>query len=268
MALSIFLLFGLGGYAQGDLLIFPKRLVFDGPQNKVEKVYLTNNGEETGTFMVSFKELQMSPEGKLVPLDTTNGNQNLASPYLRIYPRKVTLMPGESQVVKIQLVGARSLGEGEYRSHLYFRSVPDPNIQVSESPKENNADGISIKLNYVFGISIATIIHIGEPSNEVTISSLKFEKPQDEKFILSMDFERQGNFSSYGEVEIEYISPQGKIIPLRTIKGFAIYTPGNLRHASFDIPTLNGADFKNGQIKVSYSPNGKKVLYAQATLNL
>ncbi|MBC8769377.1 hypothetical protein H4O18_15375 [Arenibacter sp. BSSL-BM3] len=258
----------LSGYAQGDLLIFPKRIVFDGNHQKVKKVYVTNNGIETTTYKISYIELDMDKEGKLVELDTIYANQNIASKKLRIYPRHITLLPGESQVVKVQLINERNIAEGEYRSHLYFRSVPNPKNPEERGSGKASDDNISIKLNYVYGISIANIIRVGNPNIQVNIESFKVENIKEQYISVSMSLERNGNFSSYGNIEFEYISPNGKIIHLKTIKGFAVYAPGNLRQAHFGLNTLDGLDLNNGKIRATYKEEGNERIYAQETLNL
>lgn len=265
---AILILISLSSYAQSDLLIFPKRIVFDGNNQKVKKVYVTNNGIETATYKISYIELDMDEEGKLVELDTIYDNQNIASKNLRIYPRQITLLPGESQVVKVQLVNERNIKEGEYRSHLYFRSVPNPKNPEEMASGEVSDDNISITLNYVYGISIANIIRIGNPNIEVSIESFKLEHIQEQSISVSMSFERRGNISSYGHIEFEYISPSGKIVHLKTVKGFAVYAPGNLRRTQFGLSILDGLDLNNGKIRATYKEEGNDRIYAQEVLNL
>lgn len=255
-------------YAQGDLVIFPKRVVFDGENDRVKKVHVTNNGNEMATYRISYIELEMNLEGKLVELDTSNHKQNLASPNLRLFPRKVTLMPGESQVVKIQLVGVRGLAEGEYRSHLYFRSVPLTKLTDDILPENNFTDDISIRLNYVYGVSIANIIRVGEPNAKVSINSMKLLEVKEQKILIDMSFERKGTTSTYGSIDFEYISPKGKVIPLQTIKGLAIYTPGNLRNAIISLNLVKGVDFTTGSLKAIYREEGSKSIYGYTTIAL
>lgn len=265
---TMLILISLSSYAQSDLLIFPKRIVFDGNHQKVKKVYVTNNGIETATYKISYIELDMDKEGKLVELDTIYDNQNIASKNLRIYPRHITLLPGESQVVKVQLVNERNIKEGEYRSHLYFRSIPNPKNIDQLSNGHELEDNIRINLNYVYGISIANIIRVGNPNVEVSIESFKLEHIKEQDISVSMSFERRGNISSYGHIEFEYISPNGKIVHLKTIKGFAVYAPGNLRRAHFGLSTLDGLDLNNGKIRATYKEEGNERIYAQEVLNL
>ena len=47
-----------GAFAQGDLLIFPKRIVFEG-RNRMEQITLANSGVDSATYNISFVEYRM-----------------------------------------------------------------------------------------------------------------------------------------------------------------------------------------------------------------
>src|SRR5690606_35969004 len=84
---------------QGNLLIFPKRIVFEGTRDRVKTLTLHNSGRDTVNYRIAYQEMQMNPSGDLIRLTDTTPSYSAAR-YLRIYPRRVTLAPGESQVVK------------------------------------------------------------------------------------------------------------------------------------------------------------------------
>jgi P pilus assembly chaperone PapD len=116
-----FFLFNSAANAQGDLLIFPKRIVFDEGK-RVKQLILSNIGKDTAIYNVSFLQYRMNENGGFKAITTPDVGQYFATPYLRVFPRKVTLAPNESQIVKVQLTKSTKLKEGEYRSHLYFRA--------------------------------------------------------------------------------------------------------------------------------------------------
>lgn len=265
--LSIVLLINSHSYAQGDLLIYPKRLTFEGTQNRVQILNLNNRGKDTTTYKLSYLENRMHADGKFEIIEEPDAGQLFASPYLRFYPRTITLAPNETQVVKVQLVKTGELTTGEYRSHLYLRPVP------KNSPQENknnpgNSEGVSLELKPVYGISIANIIRIGEPESKIDISNLSFKKFNDSIPIISMDFIRAGNSSSYGDIQVHHISPTGKKTTVGEMNGFAVYTPGNLRHARMKLKP-EGVDYNKGELTVSYLSQGPaSILYAEGILQL
>lgn len=254
-------------FAQGDLLLFPKRLVFEGTQNRVQTLNLNNNGKDTATYRLSYVENRMTENGEFELIEEPDAGQKFASPYLRFFPRTITLPPRETQVVKVQLTKTGELQAGEYRSHLYFRAVPQPSAREKE--KKPTSEGISISLTPVYGISIANIIRIGDPNVQVDLSNLAFEKFENSIHIVSMEFTRSGTMSSYGDIRVLHISPEGTETTVGEMKGFAVYTPGNLRKARMELKSIEGVDYSTGKLKVIYTSQGNtKTTYAKADLQL
>jgi hypothetical protein len=271
LPLAFLLLFYFPLQAQGDLLIFPKRITFDGIQKRVETLNLSNVGKDTATYTLSYNEIKMGENGSFNTIDVAEIDQNFASPYLRYYPRTITLAPNESQNVKIQLIKTNELKQGEYRSHLYFRAVPKVTL-LKKEPLDSitkKAKGLSVNLVPVFGLSIANIITIGESTTAVQLTNLSITKSIKENSVtLSLDFNRQGNRSAYGTIEVNHISLDGTTTQAAIIKGFAIYSPGNLRKSKITLDNSKNIDYAKGKLEVRFSIEDKLTLYAEATLEL
>ncbi|RTZ03496.1 molecular chaperone [Flavobacterium sp. RSP49] len=252
--------------AQGDLMVFPKRIVFDGIQSRVQNVNLSNTGKDTTTYRLSYNQIQMDEDGKFNMIEEPEENQNFASPYLRYYPRTITLAPDESQIVKIQLIKTSELKEGEYRSHLYFRGVPkikllENKVSIIDTLQPKDID---IQITPIYGISIVNIITIGASTAAVSFSNLALLPSQ----VLSLDINRTGNQSAYGELHVNHISPEGVSTNVGLIKGFAVYTPGNLRRTKIKLNTIPSVDYTKGKLQVIYSTPNQETTYAEAFLNL
>lgn len=253
--------------AQGDLLIFPKRIAFEGLKNRTQNINLTNIGKDTATYKLSYNQIKMDQDGKFISIDEPEPEQRFASPFLRFYPRIITLAPNESQIVKIQLIKTNELQQGEYRSHLYFRAVPKNKVLEKED-STNKAIGLSINLIPVYGLSIANIITIGEATSTVQLSNLLLSKSEDGICAISLDFNRSGNKSCYGDILVSHISPEGITTIAATIKGFAVYTPGNLRKTKIKLSPITNIDYTRGQLRVLYTAQDVSIKYAEATLLL
>jgi hypothetical protein len=188
---------------------------------------------------------------------------------LRFYPRRITLAPNESQTVKIQLIKTNELKQGEYRSHLYFRGVPRATLLKKEDLNDaQKTKKISVNLTPVFGLSIANIITIGENTTKVQLTNLKVESTKDKGTILSLDFNRQGNQSAYGTIEVSYISTEGLKQKVALIKGFAIYSPGTMRQSKIVLENRPQIDYSKGALQVRFTSLEGLTLYAKANLAL
>lgn len=253
--------------AQGDLLVTPRRVVLDGRKRSMD-LSLANIGKDTATYTISFVQIRMTEEGTFETITEPDEGQKFASPYLRFFPRSVTLSPDEVQTIKIQANGTRELEPGEYRSHLYFRAVPKDNPLGEETPAQNDPSTISIKLIPVFGITIPAIIRVGEPSVDVTLSdiSLTFEKDTIPR--IGFTFNRSGDYSVYGDIAVDHISPDGKVVRVGIANGIAVYTPNTRRNFEFNLMNLPGVNYTQGRIIVTFSAPSdvKPEKYAEAEL--
>ena len=254
--------------AQGNLLITPRRVVFEG-KKRIQELNLANTGKDTATYNISYKQIRMTENGQFEEITQPDPGQNFASDYLRFFPRRVTLAPNEAQLVKMQLVKTSQLTTGEYRSHVYFRSVPKEK-PLGEKEDQNQATGLSVSLKPVFGITIPVIIRRGESTAQVSVSDLKFERNEALITSLKLKLNRTGNISVYGDIRVDYISPEGKFIQVGLVKGLAVYSPTLSRTFRMKLDQKPGVDYTTGKLHLVYSKQktDKGGILCEAELNL
>jgi P pilus assembly chaperone PapD len=237
--------------AQGNLLITPRRVVFEG-QKRTQDLNLANTGQDTAKYNVSIIQYRMREDGSFEEITDPDPGQNFADKFLRFFPRTVTLAPNEAQVVKMQLIKTNELKPGEYRSHVYFRAVPK---QTALGTKEvvKDSTSIGVKLVPIFGITIPVIIHVGESTTKVNLSDIKLDMVNDTTNRIQFAFNRTGNMSVYGDIQIEHISPQSVKTVVGTVRGIAVYTPNTIRKFQMDLDKKAKVDYHSGNLKITYS---------------
>lgn len=253
--------------AQGNLLISPHRVVFQG-QKKIMEMNLANVGQDSAKYSISFLQYRMTEDGNYEEITSPDTGQKFADKNIRVFPRTVMLGPNESQVVKLQLTKSDQLEPGEYRSHIYFRAIPNQKA-LGEEDKKDTAS-ITIKIIPVFGITIPVIIRVGESNTTVNISDIKLEKTEKGKTILSFTLNRTGNMSTYGDISILHISPSGKETKIGLSTGIAVYTPNLLRRVKVDLNFKSSVDLSSGIIRVLFSSQSdtRSEKLAEADLSL
>jgi P pilus assembly chaperone PapD len=254
--------------AQGDLLITPRRVVFEGSKRSMD-MNLANTGKDTATYAISLMQIRMKEDGSFETITEPDSGQRFADRFIRFFPRSVTLGPNEAQAVKIQLIRSNELEPGEYRSHFYFRSIPKKTL-LGEGEAVKDTTTISVRLIPIFGITIPAIIRVGESTTRVAISDLGFEMVNDTLPRISMVFNRTGNMSVYGDIAVDYISTQGKTTRVGIANGVAVYTPNSKRRFQFNLNKVPGVEFTTGTIRVVYSAPSdiRPFRYAEAELPL
>lgn len=242
--------------AQGDLMIMPKRLVFDGSQRSQE-INLANTGSDTAVYAISVVNYKMTENGSFEQIEEPEEDQRFAEDFLRYFPRRVNLAPNEAQTIRVQLTRTGNLEQGEYRSHIYFRAVEGQTALGEEEVQEG--EGISINIKTVFGISIPIIIRQGESTTEIELTNIELQQ-QEENPQLSLVLNRKGNMSVYGNLRVDHISPDGTTTEVGLIKGVSVYTPNDKRNFSFELRNAGTVDLNSGKLEVFYSEeNGQSL---------
>jgi P pilus assembly chaperone PapD len=253
--------------AQGQLLITPARVVFK-TNNIKEIINLVNTGEKTESYTVSFVQRRMNEDGSFTEITEPDPDENFADAHLRIYPRSITLKPGEGQVVMLQRRRDGNNKPGEYRSHLYFRS--NTNYEALGKTVVDTLTGVDIKLTPVFGMTIPIIFRTGNTSANATLSDLKLDRQEDSNQ-LNFTLNRAGNRSLYGDFTVNYFPVKGESITIAQLNGVAIYTTINKRFMSINLPRTPSINFDEGTIKITYKTRPgeeKQRIFAESILPL
>jgi hypothetical protein len=266
---GVLFLISANSIAQGNLLITPRRVVFDA-NTRSSDLNLANTGKDTATYSISLIQIRMTGDGGFQQITQPDSGQQFADRFIRFFPRSVTLGPGESQTVKVQLVRQNELKPGEYRSHFYFRSEKKATPLGEPAVVLQDTAALTVQLTPIFGITIPVIIQNGTSDMKVAMSGLVFSYINDTVPQLSFVFKRSGNMSVYGNIAVDHISPQGKITRVGIANGVAVYTPNSSRKFALNLNVPKGIDLKSGKLKVTYSaPSDLKMKkYAEAELVL
>ncbi|MBS4043493.1 MAG: fimbria/pilus periplasmic chaperone [Chitinophagaceae bacterium] len=253
--------------AQGNLLVTPKRVVFEG-NKRSEELNLANTGTDTASYVISFIQIRMKEDGTFEQVSQPDSTLQTASNYLRFFPRSVTLAPNEAQSVKVQLIKTNEMQDGEYRSHMYFRGIPNNNRALGEEAQQKE-DGISVKITPIFGLTLPVIIRRGIPDLKINISDLSFAFNEEQEPILRLRLNRKGNISSYGDININYKSNSGAITRVGLLKGLAVYTPNSARNLILKLDNNKTLDWKSGSLEITYTDQANQSLVlAESSLKL
>jgi hypothetical protein len=253
-------------YAQGDLLVTPSRVLFEGSTQK-EVLNLVNMGNETTIYSVSFVQRAMKEDGSFIEIAQPELGQNFADPYVRIFPRQVTLAPQEAQTIVLQYRRKPDMRPGEYRSHLYFRSEKNY-IPLGDTKAASDSKSLSVELIPIFGMSIPVIIRTGETEVTASLTDLQLDLKDQTKQNLSFNINRVGNISLYGDIRVQFIPEKGKPFDVAAVNGVGVYTTIKSRKMTVSLDSNTGELLKKGKLQVTYSSHGEAtpIVYAATDL--
>lgn len=251
---------GHGSHAQGigDLLVAPTRVVFEG-RTRSAQVTLVNKGTEQAVYRVTLERRRMLEDGRFEEVDEEQPGELFATDLIRFAPRRVNLEPNQSQTIRILVRKPRDLPAGEYRSHMLFRAIPDsPSGQSAESLNAP-AEGLSIRLTPVFGVTIPVIVRHGNLGVEVSVSSAELQtaRENEARSAIAVRLVRSGQRSIYGNVMVSLLGEDGQEQTIGQVRGVAVYAPNRSRIVRVPIDPSYAAQVKGHQIRVNYVATAK-----------
>ncbi len=254
----------------GDLLITPTRLVFES-NKQADVLTLVNTGSDTATFAISIIEYKMNEGGNLEQIQLSESDKSSAATMIRFFPRSVTLAPRESQTVRVQIRKPAGLAEGEYRSHIYFRS--EKAVELGSNVNAGaDSTALAIKLAAIYGISIPVIVRQGTLTANVSLSGIAISATDKDKKTASAKvvIHREGTKSIYGNLHAYWTSPEGNKTKLKSMKGVAVYMPLTTRIVEYDITTSDTVDLESGRVTFEFESiaDADALIQASASLDL
>lgn len=230
--------------AQGDLLVAPTRVVIN--QGGSTQVVLSNIGSQAATYRISAELRRMDEDGDFSEVKEADANpaEKAALAMVTFAPRRITLLPGQPQSVRISVRPPEGLADGEYRVHMNFRAIPP--ARAPEDAGATEPSGLSIKLVPVYGITIPVFLRRGRLEGGASLSGPHLVKTEAGAY-LELDMNRTGQRSVYGGL----IGKNARGEVLFDLRGIAIYP--EVKHRKVQIPVLPEALAKlKGPVKIEY----------------
>jgi fimbrial chaperone protein len=240
------LLVSLDAFSVGaSLMLNPHSLIFTD-KSRSQVVNVVNRGDRTGVFTVRWIDHFMSDEGKLSTWKGGEPSPWSLKPHVRFSPRRVTLKPGESQVIRIALKkSSDKIPAGEFFSHLNVLTLNnnlEESLREKRQPK-NTSSKISISTRS--GISIPVI---WRHTNEKSKAQVVIKSVDSVGNLIELDLIRGGSVSTRGYVHIVH---KNNSTQKQLITPLPIVIYANLEKRSLSVP-LEEVPME-GEIHVYYS---------------
>jgi len=227
------------------LLVHPTLVVFEG-RTRSANVHIVNRGDQVGTFLVEWSDLAMDERGGLTAVTGASPLWSLRG-HARYSPRRVTLKPGETQVVKVAVRRKRDVPEGEYYSHLKVRTLASGG---GESGRKNTP-GVTVTART--GMAIPVIWRNGKSTPQAVIESARLDQST-RQVVVSV--RRVGRLSTRGFLHTYRIGAGSGRSTIAAAMPLVIYPSVERRIVNIPIPTPTVLDnLPAGQVQVVYTPD-------------
>lgn len=232
-----------------DVNLTPKRLEFDDRARGANEVIVFNRGDAAATFRVELVDRLMQTDGSMI--EGPSSAVGSAASFVRFSPRRVTLGPGESQVIRVQARAPGDLPTGEYRTHLTVSALPVAGSEADATASgSDDAAGLQIRLVPVFGMSIPVIVRQGAPEVSVGIENIRATQA-DGRPAVTFDLTRSGSRSAYGDLTVELIGATGEQV-VALARGVGVYP--EIPYRTVVLPLMADAPLlpSGGRVRVTY----------------
>lgn len=168
---------------------------------------------------------------RLVLADSAPAGAPSALPWLRAYPRRLVLAPGESQVVRVIVRPPAGLAAGEYWARLVVNAVP----QVPAVEKTQGQATMRLRI----GTRIVGGLHyrVGRLSTSLSVERASAARDGD-KVHLTLDLARGGNAAFIGRLRARLLDAHGAVVGAEHVEPITVYRGLRWR---FTIPAADAA---------------------------
>lgn len=168
---------------------------------------------------------------RLVLTDSAPAGAPSAIPWLRAYPRRLVLAPGESQVVRVIVRPPTGVTPGEYWARLVVTAVP-------QTPAIEQTRGEAM-MRLRIGTRIVGGVHyrVGRPSTSISVQRASAARDGN-KVNLTLDFARGGNAAFIGRMRARLLDASGHTVGEEYVEPITLYQGLRWR---FSIPVAEAA---------------------------
>lgn len=224
-----------------ELQVFPTKLSLS-TRKKSTSITLRNRSKETTTYKISKIYYRQAEDGSMRKADEITLSDRALDEYLKFSPRRVTLRPGEEQVVRLMVRKSAKLAEGDYRTHIRFEP-----ISQNEKKREDFVTQVKMSIKAKIAISVPVIFRQGQPDFKLNLDGLNIVQNQKESS-YSVNMNKDGNVFAHGTLKLFYQKTkesEKKLISI--VNGVSLYS--DKRSLQMKIPDFKR---KNGHYSLFF----------------
>lgn len=141
-------------------------------------------------------------------VDTAPAGEPSIVPWMRAFPRRLVLQPGQRQTLRVMVQPPAELGAGEHWGRVLIRS------RGGQPPIEQQEGGVRMQINVETVIATAVLFRKGEVTTGIAVSGAT-AAPAEGGVRAVLDLARQGNAAFLGRVVTELVAPDGRVAAQR-----------------------------------------------------
>jgi P pilus assembly chaperone PapD len=232
LGLALALVAGLAGRAAA-VSVSPTAVFIDS-RSPTGTLTLYNGGSRPEEIEVSFAfgypESDSTGALHTVLRDTAAEGEPSIIQYMRVFPRRMTLAPGQRQTLRLLVQAPAALADGEYWGRVVVRA------RGGQPPIEQVQGDVRAQLDVQTVVATAVLYRKGAVRSGIAVRSAKAQAAA-QGVQVEFDVERQGNAVFLGRVLAELVAANGQVVG-QVEDAVAVYRG---LHVKYTIPLPAGA---------------------------
>ena len=238
--------------------VTPLRVLFDG-RVRSTTVFLSNRTPVANSYRIELVNRRMLSDGNIVPAEEVMPGEFFADELISFSPRRVTIAPHAAQTIRLLVRRPRGdfPDDVEFRTHMSIRSIPPtPRLEDLENLERIlEEERIAVQPKVTVETVIPILIRFGDPEAQIRITNPSFvaQDPMTGYPTLTVDLERSGERSVYGDLEVFHTPINGEEERLFVTRGLAVYSPLDTRTKEIRLKDADPARLTSGTLRVRYT---------------
>jgi P pilus assembly chaperone PapD len=133
-----------------------------------------------------------------------SGEPSLTS-YLRVFPRRLVLQPGQRQVVRVMVAMPAAAANGEYWGRVLVKS------RGGEPPIEQSQGNVRMQLALETTLATAVFFQKGDIKTGISIPAVEAHRTGD-SVLVTLDLKRENNAAFLGRIRAELVNASGATV--------------------------------------------------------
>lgn len=194
-----------------EAVLVSPHAVFIDARTRSSQVYLVNTGTRPEEVSLDLRYGYPATDSvggiyvRLFANDSIPANHPAATTWVRAFPRRVVVQPGERQVIRLLAQPPAGLADGEYWSRLIVTSR-GAQVQLAGGDSAVSA-GVSLVVSTIISVTYRT----GELNTQVNLVDFRAEATRD-TLVAWVGLERHGNAAWLGTTWLRVRNPAGQVV--------------------------------------------------------
>ncbi len=227
--LGFFLIMVTASLAGAQVIVAPT-ILFMSNQSRFGTFIVMNRSDSPQEISISFRfgfpESDSLGNIRMQYDDSVMAGEHSCEAWLKGFPQKFILAPGQQQVVRLLVTPPANLSEGEYWTRLVTSSTPQAKVV------DTLRTGITANITFVLQQVTTVIYRNGNANTSVNISGISVGHDS-ASVVLLVHVDRGGNSPFFGRISAAVVNDAGKSV-YTSEEAVAVYR--NEMVMRFDIP--------------------------------